>query len=75
MVDHDAFLLNPETPQAVPAFKQAQKAAQSAHVRDCQDSPKTLKTLENKGFEQILTTVVSSLQMQGIPPRGLEPLS
>jgi hypothetical protein len=33
MVDHDAFLLNPETPQAVPAFKQAQKAAQSLGLK------------------------------------------
>ena len=52
-----------------------QKAVQSAHVGDCQRSPEMTQALENKGFVQILATVVNSLQSAGIPPRGLEPLS
>jgi hypothetical protein len=52
-----------------------QKAVQSAVDRDCQESPEMQKPPENRGFLQILSTVVNRLQTQGIPPRGLEPLS
>jgi hypothetical protein len=52
-----------------------QNAVQSAADGSCQQSPETHKALENKGLVQILSTVVSRLQMAGVPPRGLEPLS
>jgi hypothetical protein len=52
-----------------------QKAAQSVVDEDWQESPQMQKTSEIRGFLQILSTVVNRLQTQGIPPRGLEPLS
>ena len=52
-----------------------QKAVQSANVQKCQQSPETNKALVFKGFVQILSTVVNCLQVNRIPPRGLEPLS
>jgi integrase len=52
-----------------------QKAVQSADASDCQQSPETTKALENKGFVQVLATVVNRMQCTEVPPRGLEPLS
>jgi hypothetical protein len=49
-----------------------QKAVQSVYGRDCQGSQEMTQALENKGFMQILTTVVKRLQVNRLPPRGLE---
>jgi hypothetical protein len=50
-----------------------QEAVQSVHDGDRQQPPKTIKALENKGFEQVLSTVVNYLQSCPMPPEGLEP--
>lgn len=46
------------------------KAVQSAADGNCQETPEMHKALENKGFMQLLATVVNSLQCTGIPSRG-----
>jgi integrase len=52
-----------------------QKAVQSARAGDCHGATETQKAPDFRGFVQVLSTVCKSLQDQGLPPRGLEPLS
>ncbi|HBI43523.1 MAG TPA: integrase [Planctomycetales bacterium] len=52
-----------------------QNPVQSAFAGNCQEVTEMQKAPENRGFMQVLSTVCKSLQDNGIPPRGLEPLS
>src|SRR5262249_37837408 len=52
-----------------------QNAVQSAHAGVCQEGPEMNKAPVARGFRHILSIVCKSLQDNGLPPRGLEPLS